>query len=370
MPLIQSASKKAFKKNVETEMKDNPGNRAKDLAISYETQRRNMHKRKKMAQGGNVTAANEARPMPETRADDSAMIARQEAPKALKDSTWTGRPTVTQAQRPSKTPLSRPKLVGSDAFSVRYRSEIDEDNDRMASMPPESDKAQPPKRDDEEGPDRQGSKVHPMKMMAEGGRINGKVSMSQAEEDADEHPAGLEEDDDMMSPAKDEYMAGHFAEGGSIDTEETMDEDDSDLAAAVMAKRKTPDMETGSEDEDEAVDHYDDGGSVHPSDMSLGKLADGIKDMFSSKPYNTQIYKAEGGQVDLDENSEEEPNDYYSRNRAALKENFDSDIHLVDEPDDSNEHGDSREMDEENDHDDDIVGSIRSKMKKRSPMTR
>jgi len=43
MPLKQSASKAAFKQNVETEMKANPGkaNRAQNLAIAYSVQRKN-----------------------------------------------------------------------------------------------------------------------------------------------------------------------------------------------------------------------------------------------------------------------------------------------------------------------------------------
>ena len=57
MPLIESGSKKAFKKNVETEMKANPGksNMSKNLAIAYSTKRANMKKPQKMAQGGMVT---------------------------------------------------------------------------------------------------------------------------------------------------------------------------------------------------------------------------------------------------------------------------------------------------------------------------
>lgn len=51
MPLIQSGSKKALQKNIETEMKANPDKKSHDqnLAISYSIQRKN---RKKMSQGG------------------------------------------------------------------------------------------------------------------------------------------------------------------------------------------------------------------------------------------------------------------------------------------------------------------------------
>jgi hypothetical protein len=52
MPLIHGKSEKAFKKNVETEMKAHPDNRAQNLAIAYSVQRRT--KRKKMGDGGTM----------------------------------------------------------------------------------------------------------------------------------------------------------------------------------------------------------------------------------------------------------------------------------------------------------------------------
>src|SRR5271155_3831838 len=52
MPLIQSPKKKAFEKNVETEMKAHPGekHRAQNLAIAYSIQRKN-----RKAKGGVVS---------------------------------------------------------------------------------------------------------------------------------------------------------------------------------------------------------------------------------------------------------------------------------------------------------------------------
>lgn len=43
MPLIKSASDKAFKQNVRTEMHAHPGRRAQNLAIAYSMQRRKKH---------------------------------------------------------------------------------------------------------------------------------------------------------------------------------------------------------------------------------------------------------------------------------------------------------------------------------------
>ena len=49
---------------------------------------------------------------------------------------------------------------------------------------------------------------------------------------------------------------------------------------------------------------------------------------------------AEGGEVDLNENSMEQANGYYKRNEdAALKENYDSDFEDMSQPMDSNEDG-------------------------------
>jgi len=56
MPLIKSSSKQAFKKNVETEMKANPGKRAQNLAIAYSVMRKNKGKKKMMAEGGEARA--------------------------------------------------------------------------------------------------------------------------------------------------------------------------------------------------------------------------------------------------------------------------------------------------------------------------
>lgn len=175
MPLIQSKSKKALKQNIKTEMDANPGpeHRAQNLAIAFSVKRKPKKKASggtvesgsrdmNMAEGGEVNAKNERRPMPDNRYDDSKMVSRNSGNKPAKNDSWTDNSTITQAQKPSPTKLSRPKLVGSDAFSVRYKDEIDEDLDRMNSMPPETDTAPPPKRDDEIGAKRQGPDVRDM----------------------------------------------------------------------------------------------------------------------------------------------------------------------------------------------------------------
>ena len=67
---------------------------------------------------------------------------------------------------------------------------------------------------------------------------------------------------------------------------------------------------------------------------------------------------AEGGQVDIDSNNDEQPNAYYKANQAALKENYDEDFEDMSQPLDSNEHGDDIEADAH-----DMISQIRRKMK-------
>lgn len=144
-----------------------------DIAIAYATKRRSKKKASggavesgssdmNMAEGGEISANNERRPMPDNRYDDSKLTSHNSGNKPPKHDSWTDNSTIEQAQRPSKTKLSRPKLVGSDAFSVRYKEEIDEDLDRMSSMAPQTDRAKPPQRDNETSPNRQGPKVSDM----------------------------------------------------------------------------------------------------------------------------------------------------------------------------------------------------------------
>ena len=219
------------------------------------------------------------------------------------------------------TKLSRPKLVGSDSFSVRYHDEIDQDLNRMESEKPDGGGKQPPKKYDEvdaakEGPSTPSLK---MKMMAKGGMINKAVSMDEAEEDGAEHPEGLEETDSSQGPPEDEYMADHFAKGGMVDEEEETEQHAS-IAAAIMARN-----------------------------------AD--KKLF-----------ADGGFVDIEENGKEQPNQYYKLYKAALKENLDSDMSDVSQPMDSNEHGD--ELTDEDMNSMSKIQKIMHRMSKKSPITK
>ena len=278
----------------------------KNLDMAVEIQRKN--KRKKMAEGGPISAKTESRPMPETHGVDAHEIAHNAAKHALIEAGMMDAPEGDM-KKPKVQPKAGPDMVKSSVFTARVMKPGDH---LMEEAKPESDKAQPPKTYNEEGPDRHGPSTKSLKMkkMAEGGEINDDVSMHDAEEDDVVHPEGLESDNDEMGDK--DAMLDHFAEGGEVDDEEAL-EHHASIAAAIMAKKAAKHaLESGSEDEDEA-------------------------EMF-----------AEGGQVGLESNEEEQPNMYYGRNKAALKENYGDDLNEMDQPEDSNLTGDEEESESEN----------------------
>lgn len=130
------------------------------------------------------------------------------------------------------------------------------------------------------------------------------------EEIPPEKTPGMSED---RGPSEEEYDSEDmYAEGGEIDSmEEPQPEEEDDhhasIAAAIMARR-------------------------------------------DRKKY------AEGGVVE--NNNKEQDNQYNDDDEAALKENFDSDMEDVEQPEDTNEHGDDLDSDEH-----DMISKIRSKLR-------
>jgi hypothetical protein len=381
MPLIKRKSQKAFEHNLKAEMHAGKP-QDQSLAIAYSIKRKakkaaggsvqSGSKDMNMARGGyaeggmaykNDSAKTQARPMPEERDNDSQEISENSSKKSPKNDSWTDRPDIKQARKGMKTTkIKYPKMVPTDAFSSRLR---DEEDDLEMSEAPGPYGEQPPKRDDEEGADRQGPESEDLnlKMMAKGG-MSGSHDEEEAEhadlkshvsreygagpeEDEVEHPAGLEEDDDQMRLPVDEYMASHFAKGGDIDEDEAMLEHAASVAAAVMARMKRRQMAEGGE-----MLKHDDADDILSHDS---------------------IYSDDSDQADISRNADEDANEEDQLSWNALrKENYSESEGLehMDSPRDSNLHGDTREMDRENDHDKSLVSRIRSKVKKRSPITR
>lgn len=333
-------------------------------AIKYGLTHAEGGKIKKMAQGGPVSAKSEKRPMPDQTSNDSKMVSKT-SKKSLPDSGWTDQPTVKQAQKPSITPLSRPKMANS-AFKVRDRDDVDKEERMMLELGPnDGPQHEPDKEYNEEGPDRQGPKMSDNQKQhsdgkpayAKGGMINDEVSMSDSEEDNDEHPAGLEMDNDQISPAHDEYMAGHFAQGGEVD-EDMVSRPDKGWGAIIVKGKNKPEYAEGGEigHEEQEMDHHDSiaAAIMAKRDRMHAEIDSGAHDM------DDAVMMAEGGQVDLSLSSMEQPNEYYPRNEdEILKENFAEEAQSLKQPTDSNEQGDAIDSDKR-----DMISSIRSKMNK------
>lgn len=322
-------SKKAFSKNIETEMESGKP-KDQSLAIAYSVKRK---AKKKYAAGGPVSAAQEEkRPMPEQRADDSKMVSQNDHKKSNGQDNWLDQPTKAQAQMNNGRavkPIKHPSMTQSPVFKTKLR---DQEDDLEMSADPGPYDEQPPQDANEEEADKSGPSVPAlhMKRMAEGGMINDDVSMHESEEDGEEHPAGLESDNDEMAPAKDEYMASRFADGGEVQEEEI--EHAASIAAAIMARRK-----------------FARGGAILSEDS---------------------METSDDDQADLSRNAEEDANMEDKASFDALrKENYSESpaLRQANNPKDAAMHGDEEEMESHDKHD--MVSSIRRKMKK-SPITR
>ena len=138
MPLHPGKGKKAFGENVKIEMEHGkPQKQA--LAIAYSIKRKG---KKKMAEGGEVTisASNEKRPMPNDVHGDSHTVSRNSGNKRPGPDSWTDNPTIKQAQRPSITKLSKPRMVESGVLRTKLHNQ---EEDLQSAMPPSSDADQP-----------------------------------------------------------------------------------------------------------------------------------------------------------------------------------------------------------------------------------
>lgn len=433
MPLIKSKSKEAFSKNVEQEMHaGKPQKQA--LAIAYAVKRKSK-KPKKMAEGGTVkdndqeksppSAKSESRPMP-PRKDDSG--------KAPKHDDWLDDVTVKQAQRPSKTPLSRPKIASSGGpFSVRDREDIEDDLHKMSSEPPASPKQQPSKKRDEIGPNRKGPDVPAlhMKKMAYGGDINCEVPFSEAEEDHEPgiHP-GDGDDMERRPPSKEYmagYMAGRYARGGEVDSPKASIsyEDKPDTGhGAIIFKAEGGDIERGDlskargeaqDDQDRAQIEYEShapelyeedkskreryahGGDVHDIDVdeledekhsSIAAAIMAKRDRMkpgSDSDEDREMMMAEGGhinghgsmdsddsdQVDLKRNAEEDANEEDQASFDAMrKENYSESDGLRQMGSPEDSNRIGDDREDEESDPHDMVGSIRRKMSMRRQFSR
>lgn len=354
MPLMHGKGKKAFGHNVKAEM-DAGKPQPQALAIAYSVKRKG---KKKMAEGGPVSAKSEARPMPDAKGQEQ--VSRNSGNKPPKNDQWLDQPTVAQAQSNNGRmvkPIAKPRMVPSNAFSIRMRDE--EDHLQSSAGVNDGPQEQPPKHDDEEGPDRQGPQVHDMqdehstgrKPYAKGGKV----------EQADYgHKANKYEDDLLdLGPSHDEgaQMAdSHDEEGANRQGHPVMD------------------MEEPHNDDQDMIYGFADGGEVendHADSIAAAIMAkrDRMHAAIDSgaRDLDEAVKMAEGGQVDLSINADEEPNNEDQMSFEALKkENYSESEgleQLGDQPHDSNLKGDAREHDEEDKHD--MVDAISNKIARR-----
>lgn len=228
-----------------------------------------------------------------------------------------------EVQKPRLQPKKHPMMVKSDAFSAKLR---DQEGDLINSMPAQKEMGM----SEDRGPSK---KEFMSKKMAEGGSVNHVLSIEDADQDMDQHPEGLEDDNDQMKPSDSEIMSNMMAEGGMMEDEVRPDRG---FGKVIIKNAKG-----GMIDDEMDMDHED----------SIAAAIMARKDRMM----------AEGGQVDIDSNNEEQPNGYYEQNEdAVLKENYDKDMDDMSQPMDSNEHG--HELSDEDAHD--MVSKIRSVMNK------
>lgn len=160
----------------------------------------------------------------------------------------------------------------------------------------------------------------------------------------------------MILPHQDHCMACggmcKYAEGGEVSQPQT------ESQIKPPKKLMPPGMShseydvDGDEDEgDEDQDKMAEGGMIHSS----------IADAILERKHRKMQMMADGGEVDLEENEEEEGSSPFDdMNAEAVEEPISSD-ELESQPMDSNEHGDPEEESEENEHD--MISKIRARMR-------
>ena|ERR1700677_53721 len=434
MPLMKSRSKKAFEHNVKAEMhagKPQP----QSLAIAYSVKRKAP--KRKMAEGGDptISAANERRPMPDNQYADSDQMRRNKGNKAPGQDSWTDNPTIKQAQKPSITALSQPRMVESGVIRTKMRSD---EHDLMDRLPPSSPKDQPSTDYNEMDARKQGddlsdkSKEHSTKKKPYNEDVENDDTKDQAE--ADMYAKGGEvEDSDYDHPMEEavDFPDDLFHDEEHLEDSEDPSEDEGAAAAIMRNERgpnrqgpKVPDMAAQHnsgrkpyymggpavkedhphlmfEDDQDNMDMDDELNPAHggwseddseetmPVDeyMAEGGRAGGEEDSWDDNGHDDSISAAimarrnrlhaevasgahdldsaaryaDGGEVDLSINHDEEPNNEDQMSFEALKkENYNSSNLDVENPRDSAQMGDEEERDSEDRND--MVSKIHRKM--------
>lgn len=333
-----------------------------------------MKRKKKMAKGGEISAKTESRPMPDQRHQDAMEIMHNSGYKAPVQDSMTSRPDIKQSTKGMKTtPIKHPRMVPSDAFSTKLRSEED-DLQMMADGGDIKGVHSPAYSGRNEGQSKAG-------INAEGHSETGSYLNKKAAKR--EHKRVLNEIRSMPDPK----LKG-LAEGGSVDKSISRGEGyktihDVDGNQRKVFKDVEPERYAKIHEDDKKRHLYFEGGTVseeaseddmteHPAGLESDNDEMGLpEDEFMASHFADgglcdAVMKrkyADGGQVDLAANAEEGPSDLDDINEdAAMKENYSESAGLdeLTQPTDSNEHGHT--LSDEDAHD--LVNTIRAKLNK------
>lgn len=353
MPLIQGKSKKAFSENVKTEMEHGKPQK-QSLAIAYSVKRKNA--RKKMASGGEVSAANEKRPMPDdVHSSENMMEGHKISSEKMPNFHDEGRPSIDTA-------------ISTDEMAMlhKYRKHL------ASGGPVEADfvSAKMEGIDDAHTPESQN--------MVGKRDIQKMPRAASGMPSADSHEDAFGEDMMHQKSQKDEYSKhGHinYAHGGHVkDHSEGVHKGydnekpgQSQMGTRVRegdfdaAKRKSIDVRKASLPIKHRLktdsEYLADGGYISPEDEIDEENHASLAAAIMAK----RKRMADGGEVDLQDNNGDEDlnNEDDMSFDAARKKTYFDDAQLSSQPEDSNEHGD--ELEDADSHD--MVGSIRKKMK-------
>ncbi len=269
----QSKSDSAFKPNAET-MKH-----MHEQAKKHDRLAQEKRERTSFAEGGPVSAKSEQRPMPTSKGQEE--VSRNSGDKAPSkgDSFKTGEDISMQAKKGMRTtPIKHPTMKQSPVFKTKMR---DEEDDMMDSMPPSSPKDQPPMSDDELDATKNGNRVHPMKMMAEGGMTDHEdMGHDEMEMEMDHHDsiaAAIMARRDRLhaeidSGAHDLDEAVKMAEGGEVDlgdshVEEPNNEDQMSFEALKKENYNSSDLDMDQPDDSNEIGDEREENTSDPHDM-------------------------------------------------------------------------------------------------------
>lgn len=434
MPLMKRRSKKAFEHNVKAEMhagkpqdqslaiaysikrkakkasggtveSGSPdmnmtdGGKVKDIVSIHEdypgkqytktfedVSREKRLKRKKLADGGEVSANNEKRPMPENMYFDREEASRNAHRRDNGEDGWTDNPTVKQAQKNNGREvkiIKRPRMVPSNVFSTRM---YDEEADLQSSAKPGPYGEQPPEHDNELDADSHGHPVRDEERQHNNGRKPYAAGGMAVEEDRNERRERSDEAhlQSGASPSEDEghiYADEHNEEGPDrqgpaiSDNEEPHSEHDRmyrDNMHSQPDDMNPADHPYASDRSDDQPD--DESQLMHEASIAAAIMAKRRRMARGGAILSEDSMETtDDDQADLTRNAEEDANMEDKASFDALrKENYDEEdaLRQADSPRDSAQRADEEESDSENRHDRSLVGKIRSNMKKRSPISR